>query len=109
MFINNGNIGIGVINPNAQLQLSNTKANRRIVLWEDINNDFEYYGFGVNSGVLRFNVGQYASHAFYAAFSSNADSNTNQVECIFSVNPQGTRFNSPIISVDQIGGKARHM
>jgi hypothetical protein len=51
-----GNVGIGTTTPNAQLQLSNTVANRKIVLYEDANNDNQYYGLGINPGVLRYQI-----------------------------------------------------
>ena len=65
---NNGNVGIGTTTPNASLQLSNIINNRRLVLWEDSNNDHQYYGFGINASTLRYQVPfTGASHIFYAA------------------------------------------
>ncbi|MFZ0597316.1 MAG: hypothetical protein WAM46_10060 [Flavobacterium sp.] len=49
-----GKIGIGTIAPHAQLQLGNTVADRKIVLYEDGNNDNQFYGFGVQSGLVKF-------------------------------------------------------
>ncbi|MFN3783180.1 MAG: tail fiber domain-containing protein [Spirosomataceae bacterium] len=67
----NGNIGIGTNAPNAPLQFANTTVNRKIVLWEGGNNDHNYFGFGVNSSMLRYQVdGGAARHAFYAGTSA---------------------------------------
>lgn len=66
-----GNVGIGTTTPNAQLQLSNSVVNRKLVLFDNVNNDHQYYGFGVNSGKLRYQIdATSAAHSFYAATSS---------------------------------------
>src|SRR4030095_13699970 len=52
----NGRVGIGTATPNAPLQFGNSVANRKIVLYEDANNDHQFWGFGVNSGVVRYQV-----------------------------------------------------
>jgi hypothetical protein len=68
----NGNIGIGTSTPNAPLQFPNTIANRKIVLWENANNDNQYYGFGINGGTLRYQVAdEVADHAFFTGTSSS--------------------------------------
>jgi hypothetical protein len=68
----NGNVGIGTITPNASLHLGNVLGNRRLVLWESVNNDHEYYGFGVNGGEFRYQIpnNSGAQHRFYAATSA---------------------------------------
>ncbi len=65
---NNGNVGIGTSKPNAPLQFSNSFSNRKIVLNEYLyNDDHNFYGFGVNSNELRYQVADYnADHIFYA-------------------------------------------
>ena len=68
-----GNIGIGTTGPNAPLQFANTAVNRKIVLYEDQNNDHQYSGFGINSFILRYQVGSTShNHIFYAGTSSTA-------------------------------------
>jgi hypothetical protein len=63
-----GNVGIGTNTPNAPLQLSNAVLNRKIVLYESVNNDHQFYGLGVNAGTFRYQVdGTGSSHIFYAA------------------------------------------
>jgi hypothetical protein len=67
-----GSIGIGTGTPHAPLQLGNVLGNRRIVLWESFNNDNQFYGFGVNSLMLRYQVdGPGAVHAFFAGNSAS--------------------------------------
>lgn len=62
-----GNIGLGGGPPNGQLQLSNTLANRKLVLWETSNNDHQYFGLGIESGTMRYAVaGTNNVHRFYA-------------------------------------------
>lgn len=69
----NGNIGIGTMTPNAALQLGNVVSNRRIVMWEDANNDHQIYGFGINGSMLRYQVANTgADHTFYAGTSAAA-------------------------------------
>lgn len=69
-FSYNGNIGIGTVSPNAPLQLSNAVQNRKIVLYEVGNNDHEFYGFGLNNNVLRYQVPYSANHIFYVTSST---------------------------------------
>ena len=59
-------------NPNAELHFPNTIANRRILLWEEANNDHQYYGFGINAGIQRYQISNSAaSHVFYAGTSAS--------------------------------------
>jgi hypothetical protein len=67
----NGNLGIGTTTPNAPLQFAATVGNRKIVLYDTLNDDHRFYGLGVNSNVFRYQVdGTSSSHVFYAATSS---------------------------------------
>ena len=67
----NGYVGISTTSPNAPLQFANTIANRKIVMWETSNNDHQYYGFGINNNILRYQVDTAGSnHVFYAGTSS---------------------------------------
>lgn len=69
--VTNGRVGIGIATPNAPLHFANTIANRRIILWEEANNDHQYYGVGINPYMLRHQVSNTgSSHAFYAATSA---------------------------------------
>ncbi len=68
---NSGNVGIGTSSPNGELQMSNLYTNRKIVLFEGSNNDHQYYGFGINTAELRYQVSAtFADHVFYAGNTS---------------------------------------
>jgi hypothetical protein len=70
--LENGNTGIGNNSPNALLQLGNSITNRKIVLFDQNNDDHQYYGFGINGGALRYQVSNTISdHIFYAGTSSS--------------------------------------
>lgn len=69
----NGNVGIGTATPNARLQLDNALTNRKIVLWQNTNNDHEFTGFGVTGGVFRYQTpGSTSDHVFYSAINSTS-------------------------------------
>ncbi len=69
----NGNIGIGIVNPNAALQFSNTIANRKLVLYQTTNNDHQYYGLGINGNTLRYQVDAVsADHVFFAGVNTSS-------------------------------------
>jgi len=73
IYYNTGNVGIGTTTPNALIQTNNNLSNRKIVLYETTNNDHQYFGFGINSASLRYQVdAPGASHVFCAGSSSSA-------------------------------------
>ena len=73
MSITNGRVGIGTLDPQASLQFDSSLANRKIVLWQGINNDHQFYGFGINSGALRYQVENTAAdHVFYTAVNTSS-------------------------------------
>ncbi len=68
-----GNIGIGGASANSYLQFPNTINNRKLTLWEAANNPYQYYGFGIQSGTLTYNVGGTSNrHLFLAGNGANA-------------------------------------
>ncbi len=74
IYYSTGNVGIGTSTTNAQLQLSNSIINRKIVMYQIDDNDHQFYGLGVNSNTLRYQVLSGSdSHVFYAG-SSNSSS-----------------------------------
>lgn len=104
MNIYNGNVGIGDTTPNAPLQFSNTVVNRKIVMYEGANNDNEFYGFGVNSGTLRYQVsGLTARHVFYA---SSSDTNSNELMRIQGNGRVGIGNANPLAQLDLRGIKS---
>ena len=79
-FKDNGNVGIGTTSPNAPLQFANNTVNRKIVLYENTNNDHDFYGFGVNSGILRYQTGIGANHVFYAGATSTTSNELMRIQ-----------------------------
>jgi hypothetical protein len=62
-----GNIGINTTSANAPLQFANTIVNRKLVLYDTLNNNNQYYGFGINASAMRYQVDAIsAAHVFYA-------------------------------------------
>lgn len=67
-----GNVGIGTTTANAPLQFSSTSGvNRKIVLYEESNNNHQFYGFGINDGILRYQTTGGGDHVFYSATSAS--------------------------------------
>ena len=71
----NGNVGIGTSTPNAPLQFSNAVSNRKIVFYEAANNDHQFNGFGLNPGLLRFQVNSTSDDFVYFSGTSTTTSN----------------------------------
>lgn len=71
--LTNGNLGIGTTTPNAPLQFANTPLTaRKIVLYEGGNNDNQFFGFGVQPGMLRYQTSNSGNddHVFMTGVSS---------------------------------------
>jgi len=76
-----GNVGIGNSSPNAALQFASVVANRKIVLFESVNNDHQFLGFGINGSILRYQVDQAsANHVFYAGAGSGASTELMRIQ-----------------------------
>ncbi len=76
-----GNVGIGTTNPFAPLQFSNSLANRKIVLWEGANNNHQFYGFGIDNNILRYQVnGSTDNHVFYAGTSATTSNELMRIQ-----------------------------
>jgi len=67
-----GNVSLRGAAANGELQFPQTTTNKKLVLFENVaGNDHEYYGFGINTSILRYQASNVnASHVFYAATSS---------------------------------------
>lgn len=70
----NGFLGIGTLTPHALLQFDQGyTSNRKIVLYEDADNEHQFYGFGVNANVLRYQIpAALYGHVFYSGSSSSS-------------------------------------
>lgn len=63
----NGLIGLGVPTPHAALQFTTGLSNRKLVLYELADNDHNFYGMGVQTSILRYQVPRPVdNHIFYA-------------------------------------------
>ncbi len=61
------NVGINTTNPNGELQFGNTLKERKIVLWEDQNQNWGHYGLGITANQMRYHTPHNAaSHIWYA-------------------------------------------
>jgi hypothetical protein len=99
-----GNVGIGTTTPNAALQLANVISNRRIVLWEVSNDDHSFYGLGINSGVLRFQVAATSNDfTFNSAASSSA---SNEIMRVRGNGTVGVGLTTPTSRLHIDGGTA---
>lgn len=69
-----GNVGIGTSTPNAPLQFASSAALRKIVLFEQANNDHQFIGFGVGGfGTLNYQLPVNSNdHVFQVANSATA-------------------------------------
>lgn len=76
----NNFVGIKTTTPNAELQFGDTYANNKVVLhnnfWGNFpNNEHNFYGFGVNLDVLRYQVPKSSTdHVFYSGNNANTAS-----------------------------------
>jgi hypothetical protein len=80
------NVGINTTAPSATLDIISTNTfgnlflgtnggNRKIVLYSTSVNDHQFYGFGINSGALRYQVDTTAAdHVFYSATGTTTSS-----------------------------------
>ena len=97
-----GNVGIGTGTPNALLQLGNSVNNRKIVLYDDWNDGNQFFGFGINNLILRYQVPwPSTNHVFYAGTSSTT---SNELMRITGTGNVGIGTSSPTARLDVDGG-----
>ncbi len=101
-----GNVGIGTSAPNAPLQLSNALLNRKIVLWDNQNNDHNFNGFGINPFMLRYQINTpNDSHVFFAG-TNDATPTSLELMRITGNGNVGIGTNAPTQKLD-VNGNAR--
>ena len=100
--LTNGFVGIGISPVNTQLQFASTITNRKIVLWDDtLNSDHQYYGFGVNPNILRYQVpATSANHVFYAGTSATT---SNELMRVTGGGLVGIGITAPVATLDVAG------
>lgn len=99
----NNRLGIGTITPHAALQIGNGTNNRKIVLHEDANNDHQYFGFGINTAAMRYQVaGTNSDHIFYAATSSSASNELARIKGNGELKVSSLSTNGPVYSFNAI-------
>ncbi|MBL7700768.1 MAG: tail fiber domain-containing protein [Ferruginibacter sp.] len=95
----NNQVGIKTSTPNADLQFADQYANNKIVLHNNFhgnlpNNLHDFYGFGVETGQLRYQVPRnFTAHVFYAG--NNAGNASNELMRITGDGFVGINNNNP--------------
>ncbi|HBK83764.1 MAG TPA: hypothetical protein DDZ41_09245, partial [Flavobacterium sp.] len=105
VLIGNGRLGIGTAAPNAALQLANVTSNRRIVLWENVNNDHQFFGLGINPSAFRLQVSEIGSDfTFNAGVTSTTSTELMRIKGNGNV---GIGTSTPTEKLEVVGGSVR--
>ena len=76
-----GNVGIGTTSPNGKLSFENSVETRKIVLYEAYNNDFQFYGFGIEANTLVYTTAfNDDDHVFYSGVSATTRNELMRIE-----------------------------
>ena len=76
-----GNVGIGTTSPNGKLSFENSVETRKIVLYEGGNNDFQFYGFGIEANKLIYTTAANTDdHVFYSGASATTRNELMRIE-----------------------------
>ena len=79
--LGDGNVGIGMTSPHGKLQFANDLNTRKIVLYEGANNDYQFYGFGIEGSTLVYST--YANtddHVFFSGASTTTRNELMRIE-----------------------------
>lgn len=102
-----GNIGIGTSTPHAPLQFASTLANRKTVLYEVADNDHEFFGLGIDTGIFRYQTpATTADHIFYAGTSSTTSNEVARITGTGNIKAAADVIaNGDIVAVGTIYGR----
>ncbi|HEX5113152.1 MAG TPA: hypothetical protein VFV79_09910, partial [Saprospiraceae bacterium] len=90
-------LGIGIDNPHGELQFSSTLNNRKIVLYENANNNHQFFGMGISTGQIRYQVDATISdHVFYAGLGSTSSAELMRIKGNGNVGIGTTNPNAPL-------------
>jgi hypothetical protein len=100
-----GFVGISTTTPHTYLQLGNQLANRKLVLYETVNDDHEFFGFGINPSTLRYQVGGTSSdHVFFASTSPTTSDELLRIRGTGNVAIKGIIENEGFVAVTLLNG-----
>ena len=103
IFDNGTNIGIGNTSPNGALAFADDARTRKIVLWDGAaNNDYQFYGFGVESSTMIQSVYDSADRFLWVA--GTGTTSRNQLMVLTGTGNLGVGTTSPAykLSVDSV-------
>ena len=77
-----GNVGIGTTSPNGKLSFESAVETRKIVLYDGgINNDFQFYGFGIEANKLIYTTGSNTDdHVFFSGANATTRNELMRIE-----------------------------
>lgn len=102
MTVKNDKVGIRYTDPHAPLQFDNSFTTpRKIVLFEQANNDNQFDGFGVNNGYMNYQIANTNdSHVFFAGASPTT---SNELMRIKGNGNVGIGTNNPVNKLEVFG------
>lgn len=95
-------IGINNNNPAAELTLGNSVTNRKIILYQDDRtSDHDYYGFGINNSILRYQTGNAGGdHVFYSGINATSSKELMRIKGDGRVGIGTTNLNSAAVTLE---------
>ena len=76
-----GNVGIGTTSPNGKLSFENAVETRKIVLYEAYNNDYQFYGIGIEANTLLYTTANNTDdHVFFSGASATTRNELMRIE-----------------------------